>query len=79
MTARKVLAGLAAPSAGLACSCVQMSPEQHVRSTPAIFEGRVVEVRRSRRPGAGFDDVTATIQVSDRWKGDVADRVQVQG
>jgi uncharacterized protein YjbI with pentapeptide repeats len=74
-----VLSGVAAPSAALACSCSPMSPEQHVRLAPAIFEGRVLEVRRSRLPGLGFDDVAATLQVSARWKGDVADRVQVHG
>ncbi|MBR0642933.1 pentapeptide repeat-containing protein [Plastoroseomonas hellenica] len=74
-----VLAYLMVPSAALACSCIQMSAEQRVRSTPLIFLGRVVEVRRTQPQGAGFELIAATIQVSERWKGDVEDVVRVHG
>lgn len=73
------LACFIAPSTALACSCIQMSAEQWIRSTPFIFQGRVVEVRRTKPEGAGYEEVTATIQVSERWKGDVGDVVRVHG
>lgn len=73
------LACLMVPSAALACSCIQMSAEQRVRSTPVIFQGRVVEVRRTRPEGAGYEEVAATMQVSERWKGDVGEVIRVHG
>lgn len=61
-----------------ACSCWHPTPEQLIRGTPTIFAGRVVEVRRTPASGGpGGDTVTAIVEVLERWKGDVPDRVEV--
>lgn len=65
-----ILATLLPPGVGLACSCSQRPLEEHVRRTPTIFEGRVVDVARAAEP-RGSEPVRARIEVSTRWKGDV--------
>lgn len=65
----------AVPSPAAACVCGPKTDEEVIRSTPIILTGRVIEVRRP--PGLG--QVTATIEVLERWKGEVPDRVSVHG
>lgn len=69
----------AVPGSAFACSCFQLTAEQAIRSTPVILMGRPMEVRRSRPPDVGFDLVTATIEVSERWKGEASDKVLIHG
>jgi hypothetical protein len=74
------LAALVAPAgAALACSCWYPTPEQLIRHVPTIFAGRVVEVRQLPESRPGLRSVVATIEVSERWKGEVPDRVEVDG
>ena len=65
----------AVPSPAAACVCGPKTDEEVIRSMPIILTGRVTEVRRP--PGLG--QVTATIEVLERWKGEVPDRVSVHG
>lgn len=77
-----LVAAFLAVSAGrpaLACSCSQVTPEDLVKRTPVVLSGRVVDAQRSRPPGIGYDLVTATVEVSERWKGEVPERVAVHG
>ncbi|MEO3474791.1 pentapeptide repeat-containing protein [Roseomonas sp. CAU 1739] len=61
-----------------ACSCNRSSAEQAIRHAGAIFQGRVVSVRQV--PWERDRDnatVIATVEVTDRWRGNVGDRVDV--
>lgn len=62
----------------LACSCGQITPVQAIGQAPAIFSGRVIDVQHGQPPTRS-EDLTATVAVIDRWKGEVADRVTVYG
>lgn len=70
------LAAVARPA--LACSCIRLTPLQAIEQTPVIFSGRVLDVQRGQPP-SNPDNVTATIAVLDRWKGEAPDRATVYG
>jgi uncharacterized protein YjbI with pentapeptide repeats len=78
------MAWFATLQAAAACSCRMLQPEEYLKNTPFIFAGRVVDVRQSRPPGSpeivrDMRFIAATIEVSERWKGDVPPTVIVHG
>ena len=66
-----MMAGLTATPA-LACSCARMTREQAIASVTAVFEGRVMRVRRE----GGF--VYADVEMSRVIKGSVPRVVEVR-
>ena len=68
-----ILAGLA-PGSASACSCVAVSAADSFAAHAAVFEGRVVEVRRSDDPAGAL---VAVMEVVQHWKGITTERVEV--
>ncbi|MCB9594992.1 MAG: hypothetical protein H6719_19905 [Sandaracinaceae bacterium] len=63
-----------APGVASACSCVEVSAEGAFDASGAVFEGRVVEVRRPDDPSGAL---VAVMEVVQHWKGITTERVEV--
>lgn len=77
-----VLSLMAGSNPALACSCGQFSPQRLIDNASSIFSGEVVALQQAYTPspqGLGPDQVTATIRVVSRWKGEVPDTALVHG
>lgn len=68
-----LLAGLA-PGSASACSCVEVSAADSFAAHAAVFEGRVIEVRRPADPSGAL---VAVMEVVQHWKGITTERVEV--
>ncbi len=60
-----------------ACSCVQMTLEEHADSADLVARGTVVGVDRPANPSSSLDDATYTIALTQAWKGEPAGTVEV--
>lgn len=63
-----------APGRAEACSCVATTAEEAFEGHDAVFEGRVLEVRRSDDPAGA---TVAVLEVVQHWKGIESERVEV--
>jgi len=63
-----------APGRADACSCVALTAEEAFEGHDAVFEGRVLEVRRSDDPTGA---TVAVLEVVQHWKGIESERVEV--
>jgi len=63
-----------APGRAAACSCVALTAEEALAGHDAVFEGRVLELRRSDDPAGA---TVAVLEVVQHWKGIEAERVEV--
>jgi hypothetical protein len=66
------------PDRARACSCATQTREQAFKSAAAVFEGRVVEITRSKaRPDGGRPRLQVTLLVVRAWKGVKSERMTV--
>jgi len=66
------------PARARACSCATQTREQAFESAAAVFEGRVIEITRSKaRPDGGPPRVRVTLLVVRAWKGVQTERMTV--
>lgn len=63
-----------APGSAAACSCVEITAADAFAAHAAVFEGRVLEVRRPEDPSGAL---VAVIEVVQQWKGVSSERVEV--
>jgi hypothetical protein len=64
------------PSATLACSCVMMTPEEHLREADAAFVGLLVS-REDPRGGSSAEEVAWTFRVEQVAKGELEETIEV--
>jgi hypothetical protein len=77
LIAAGTLAGMA--QSAEACLCATgFFPQRAIDGAPVIFSGRVTSVEHGV-PDGRPQSLTATLDVVERWKGTVADRVTVYG
>ena len=74
-----ITALVATAESSKACQCVVgVTPRFSVGHSPIIFSGKVVDVQHGA-PDSNPKGLVATIDVVERWKGAVPDRVTVYG
>ena len=79
-----LLAGLAVTMLSLheaqACTCLPTTVKSGLRDADVVFEGRVIAVRTERNPGGPKAPAVrvAVFDVSRVWKGDAAQKIEVQ-
>ena len=69
-----LILALCLPRTADACSCVLVTADDAFAQHAAVFEGRVVEVRRPDDPSGAL---IAVLDVVQQWKGISAERVEV--
>ena len=66
------------PGAALACSCAQISAQEHVAGSNFIFKGKIVERRLTEPKDPVFGKgVVYYFQIEKSWKGTKAKRISI--
>lgn len=72
------LGALFLPNTALACSCAQISAEEHVAGSKYVFKGTIVERRQTEPSDAIFGNgAVFDFQIEKSWKGTDAKRISV--
>jgi len=61
-----------AEDVALACSCLELSPEQAFKRADTVFRGTVIKIRQEE------ERKRVTLKVENRWKGILKDKVQIE-
>lgn len=65
-----------APTASMACKCVESTPEEAFKNHDAVFQGTVLQIEEKKR--AEETVVVVLLEVSNTWKGVVNTQVLIE-